>query len=361
MRWWFVLLASIVSSTWLRALVNAAACPEICYTTELTGFGPGGVGGCSCTGSGPTRAGAGGCSCGQCYVEANGAITGYAIDKDGTCPFGTNCGDCTRSSTASNSSKSTTDSSDATNTTTAPVTTPAPTPSPNATIATPAPSTTKEPDTPTTPTPSSSHSDANDTKEVPSSASHIANDEGLKTWQIALIICCGVLVFTVAVVSVLSCYCKARNRLNENEDEQADASYYQQPLPRQPPTAFNATATPTLYPAGPMSNPSHHRSVSFESSGRLSTDTKPMYANPANSNSSERLRIGLVPVQMRTSSGDAVPLGASYSHGSKERMLSNSCSSDRLASSCTKHVARKTSWEQSFQSARDRELLAVDL
>lgn len=50
----------------------------------------------------------------------------------------------------------------------------------------------------------------------------------MATWQIALIICCAVLVFVVAVVALLSCYCKARRRLVESEDHEEDATYYHQ-------------------------------------------------------------------------------------------------------------------------------------
>jgi hypothetical protein len=96
--------------------VEAAACAEICYTTDLTGFGPGGTAGCSCTGSGATRTGSGSCSCGQCYEETNGAVIGYAINSDGTCTYGTDCGDCTYSSDSS-SSTSTASSSSASSTT----------------------------------------------------------------------------------------------------------------------------------------------------------------------------------------------------------------------------------------------------
>lgn len=51
----------------------------------------------------------------------------------------------------------------------------------------------------------------------------------MNTWQIALIICCAVLVFVVAVVALLSCYCKARRRLVESEDHEENVTYYHQP------------------------------------------------------------------------------------------------------------------------------------
>ena len=113
---------------------EAAQCAEICYTTELTGFGPGGAAGCSCSGSKATRAGDGGCSCGQCYDETNGAIIGYAVSSDGTCTYGTNCGDCTRSPD-STLSKPTTSPSVAPNSPTMPTPTVSPS-SPSSTTST---------------------------------------------------------------------------------------------------------------------------------------------------------------------------------------------------------------------------------
>jgi hypothetical protein len=53
-----------------------------------------------------------------------------------------------------------------------------------------------------------------------------ALDKKLSTWQIALAICCTVLLFIVAVVSVFACYCKARSRLYQHEEDLA--SYYNQ-------------------------------------------------------------------------------------------------------------------------------------
>lgn len=75
-----------------RSQVNGAACAEICYTTELTGFLPGGTGTCSCSGSGASRTGSGGCQCGSCYDQSNGSILGFAVNEDGTCTYGVNCG-----------------------------------------------------------------------------------------------------------------------------------------------------------------------------------------------------------------------------------------------------------------------------
>ncbi|KAE8884537.1 hypothetical protein PF003_g31387 [Phytophthora fragariae] len=392
MRSWFVfaLAASVALSTW-TAPVEAAACAEICYTTELTGFGPGGSAGCSCTGSGATRSGPGSCSCGQCYEETNGAVIGYAINSDGTCTFGTDCGDCTYSSdsssstsasstssksttgsttsssstkTPSTSSNSTTGSTSATTTTTdAPATT-----SPAATSGTASNSTSATSSSTTdtngtstttsTTTITSSSSSSNNAGDAGSGTADTSSSNGLKTWQIALIICCGVLVFTVAVVSVLSCYCKARNRLYENEDGQADASYYQQQYPRsrQDVVGSGVVPTPTLFSQAPTSSRGHARSGS---SGSFTNEFKPMYANPANSGSADRLGMGLAPVHMRNSSGDLAGMAAgSYSN---ERILSGSYPTDRRPSSSNRSIGRRPSLEQGYSSARDRDSLAVEL
>ncbi|KAE8889959.1 hypothetical protein PF003_g25925 [Phytophthora fragariae] len=155
---------------------EAAACAGICYTTVLTGFGPGGVPGCTCSGSqAGARTGAGGCNCGQCYANTNGAVYGFAINANGTCTYGTDCGSCDYTPTNSKSSSSSSGSRSTTSQ---------------------APATSGSPSTACVP--------------------------HLSTWQIVLAICCSVLFFAVAVVSVCSCYCKARSRLYEHEQDLAN-------------------------------------------------------------------------------------------------------------------------------------------
>uniref|UniRef100_K3WTI9 Uncharacterized protein n=1 Tax=Globisporangium ultimum (strain ATCC 200006 / CBS 805.95 / DAOM BR144) TaxID=431595 RepID=K3WTI9_GLOUD len=70
---------------------------------------------------------------------------------------------------------------------------------------------------------SSSNSGNNSTGNNSSSSS---SSSGMQTWQIALIICCAVLVFIVAMSALLSCYCKTRRRLVESEAHAEDANYY---------------------------------------------------------------------------------------------------------------------------------------
>ncbi|KAG7389183.1 hypothetical protein PHYPSEUDO_010986 [Phytophthora pseudosyringae] len=397
MRAWLIstaLVASVASSTWLSQ-VDAAACASICYTTALTGFGPGGSAVCSCSGSQQgARTGSGSCSCGQCYTQSGSSVLGYAINSDGTCTYGTNCGDCDYDSTSSGST-STTSSSDASaspttstpspkSTTGSPSTTTTPTPttdapsttspaatsgtSSNSTSGTSSSTTDKSGSSTTAPASSNAGSSSNNAGETAgSAAAGTASSTGLKTWQIALIICCGVLVFTVAVVSVLSCYCKARNRLYENEDDQADASYYQQQYPRQREDVVGSgtVATPTLFPQGPTSTRSHARSGS---SGSFTNELKPMYANSANSGSTGRLGVGLAPVQMRNSSGDLAGMAGSYPNerivsGSypNERIVSGSYPTDRRPSSSNRSLGRRPSLEQGYSSSRDRDSLAVEL
>ncbi|KAG7386097.1 Non-structural maintenance of chromosomes element 4 A [Phytophthora pseudosyringae] len=248
MRSWPIfaaLLADAAISPWL-AQVGATACAEICYTTELTGFAPGGTPGCTCSGSQQgARTGTGGCNCGQCYEKAQGVVYGFAINADGACTYGTNCGACDYSSgsSASASGSPSTSSGAATATpTTTPTATPTATPSPAPATAAPAtiaPSSTPDAGSSSTSLStagSSSASTSSDNSESSSrdsvgdsSGSHAgseARDKGLSLWQIVLAICCAVLIFVVAVVSVCACYCKARRRLNEYEDAQANTSYY---------------------------------------------------------------------------------------------------------------------------------------
>ncbi|KAL3664720.1 hypothetical protein V7S43_010468 [Phytophthora oleae] len=211
--------------------------------------------------------------------------------------------------------------------------------------------------TSTTTSSSSGSTNGNAGETAGSTAAGSSSSNGLKTWQIALIICCGVLVFTVAVVSVLSCYCKARNRLYENEDDQADASYYQQQYPRQREDIVGqgGVPTPTLFPQGPTSSRSHARSGS---SGSFTNELKPMYANSANSGSSDRLGVGLAPVHMRNSSGDLAGMAGSYPN---ERILSGSYPTDRRPSAGNRSIGRRPSLEQGYSTARDRDSLAVEL
>ncbi|KAG1705006.1 hypothetical protein DVH05_005031 [Phytophthora capsici] len=350
MRSWLIftaLLASAASSSWLS--VDAAACASICYTTNLTGFGPGGIAGCSCSGSQQgARTGSGSCSCGQCYSQSSTSVVGYAINADGSCTFGTDCGDCDYDTSSSTSTTSSSASSASSTTSSKSITG-----SSSSTTTTDKSSSS----TGTTTSSSSGSTNGNAGETAGSTTAGSSSSNGLKTWQIALIICCGVLVFTVAVVSVLSCYCKARNRLYENEDDQADASYYQQQYPRQREDIVGqgGVPTPTLFPHGPTSSRSHARSGS---SGSFTNELKPMYANSANSGSSDRLGLGLAPVHMRNSSGDLAGMAGSYPN---ERILSGSYPTDRRPSAGNRSIGRRPSLEQGYSTARDRDSLAVEL
>lgn len=160
-------------------------------------------------------------------------------------------------------------------------------------------------------------------------------------------ICSGVLVFTVAVVSVLSCYCKARNRLYENEDNQADASYYQQQQhPRQSGDVIGSDV-PSLFP---MSIHNHQRSGS---SGSLTNDMKPMYANSTSSGSSDRL--GLAPVRRSTSGGRTSVASNNYPNGGNYADERNGFTGN------TSQGRNQVNVEPRYSVARDRGSLAVEL
>ncbi|CEG43703.1 Concanavalin A-like lectin/glucanase, subgroup [Plasmopara halstedii] len=344
--------------------VEAAACPEICYTTELTGFGPGGSAGCTCSGQRQgARVGDGSCSCGQCYSASGNGIIGYAISSDGTCTFGTDCGDCdyspdgtSNTSTPTSNSSTTTSPSSATPTIESP-TLVTPTPDTPSTVA---PAVTQEINSSTTiPTITNTNisdsSNSNANQNIGSdSVSQGNGSDSLETWQIALIICCGVLVFTVAVVAVLSCYCKARNRLFENEDDQADVNYYQRPPSRfhEDVMGSNVAATPAVFSGPPSST---RRSVSSSS---LTNDFKPMYASSTNSGSSERLMVGLAPVRSQHSSSD---LTRSSDSILQERALSGSYSTELGLNTGNRALGRYPSFEHRYHTTREREMLAVDL
>ncbi|KAL3672382.1 hypothetical protein V7S43_003067 [Phytophthora oleae] len=239
MRSWLIFSALLANAAISMgpAPVEAVACPEICYTTELTGFAPGGTPGCTCSGSQQgARTGTGDCNCGQCYEKTQGVVFGFAINADGTCTYGTDCGTCdysAASSASANGSTDTNSSSGAVTVTPSPVpTTSAPSPSP---VAAPvvADASSSSTSLSTTGSIGASSSNSKSSDGVgDSTGSHSSSevlDKGLSKWQIVLAISCSVLFFLVAVVSVCTCYCKARSRLYEHED--AMANYYNQQTP----------------------------------------------------------------------------------------------------------------------------------
>ncbi|CAH0519093.1 unnamed protein product [Peronospora belbahrii] len=283
MRLWLIysiVLANVVTSRWCGH-VEAVACEEICYTTELTGFGPGGIPGCFCSGlDAGARTGIGECNCGQCYTMTQGTVYGFAINSDGTCTYGTDCGSCDFLSSPSTSTSST-PSIPPPSLSPTPSLPPSPTPtlSPSPTLLPAAlePSFTSDVNSSSAYSSSSSSSTAtssyttnlnstSDPTSIDSSSSISSDDIGNATgshvgrngsdtvhgtWQVILTICCSVLVFVVGVVSVCSCYCKARSRLNEHEE--AQVSYYSQQMHAFEPRVTNLStripATCTKSPA----------------------------------------------------------------------------------------------------------------
>lgn len=225
-RWWAYVCLSYV----LLTAIDAAACADICYTTKLIGFGPGGVSGCTCSGSQQgVRTGAGSCSCGQCYEKTQGVVYGFAINANGTCTYGQDCGTCDYST---NSSKGTSGMADST---------PSPAPATSATSVpaastSPASVTSAPPSDPDASTPSpvmisnNTPPSTDSTNSTSTDGKMDSNGRGndISTWQIVLAICCTVLIFVVAFVAVCTCYCKARSRLYEHEDDHTN--YYNQYL-----------------------------------------------------------------------------------------------------------------------------------
>ncbi|TMW55234.1 hypothetical protein Poli38472_013125 [Pythium oligandrum] len=204
MRSLFLLLLVVFFFARSAVLVDAAKCEDICNTASIWGFDRD-FKRCECdAGVGPNRSGPNACSCGVCYSKTDGVVIAYAY-SDGACKFGTDCGNCELDASSSSSSGSK-----------------------------------KDPTTPSSGAPSSSSGSrgvgslGNPSKAAESSGSSTSDanvsssdDSSLKTWQIALIICSGVLVFGVAVIAIMSCYCKTRDRMKDNRDLEDAATEYQ--------------------------------------------------------------------------------------------------------------------------------------
>ncbi|KAI9921424.1 hypothetical protein PsorP6_001790 [Peronosclerospora sorghi] len=210
----------------------AAPCAEICYTTELTGFGTGGVPGCTCSGPGAgARTGEGECLCGQCYVQTQNTVYGFAISLDGNCLYGTDCGSCDVTSTSPTSTPSPP----------LPVpSTPSPVPSlpqasqpsitPGSSVAN-VTSTRSSPNTDITSrsadTSRSTSSDKAGNTTDNHAGGNAATSQTLGIWQIVLTLCSSLLFFLVLVISICSCYYKTRSRLNKQEEDHASYFYQQ--------------------------------------------------------------------------------------------------------------------------------------
>lgn len=116
----------------------------------------------------------------------------------------------------------------------------------------------------------------------------------MQPWQIALIICCAVLVFVVAVVALLSCYCKARRRLVESEDHEEDTTYYNQPYAYGNGTAaagstmVNSTSSNNLSGGSEGSYNRQNYNVKAPPSSYVSNDGRYMMAMNGASGSPER-------------------------------------------------------------------------
>lgn len=201
------------------APVDAATCAKVCTTNDLWGYGPGPTfTPCQCPGDTPgARVGPSSCGCGECYQTVGSKVIGYA-KSNGVCQTGSvDCGDCDVESESGSGSKNVT-------TTTAPPSTNGATSnaaSPSLTPSSSSGTSSSATDSGTTTAPSSNNTNTTDDSKSSSSSS-----SGLATWQIALIICSCVLVIAVVMMTITSCYCKARNRMNDNiKDEQERQEY----------------------------------------------------------------------------------------------------------------------------------------
>lgn len=161
----------------------------------------------------------------------------------------------------------------------------------------------------------------------------------METWQIALIICSAVLAFGVACVSILTCYCKARRRLQENE-EYEEAGYYHPTSTSPGETAINSGGYSIPRSA---SNPGQ-----LQQSLKASppTDFEPIYTyNSSLEGTNDRIGVGL---PSRRSNGSAGDLAGSYG------------SNDRRPSQGSYTLGRRPS-EEVYYTSRDRDAMAVEL
>lgn len=111
---------------------------------------------------------------------------------------------------------------------------------------------------------------------------------GLQTWQIALIICSACLLFIVIVVSLLTCYCRARRRLYENEGRDDDVRFYQRHYASEDPGAATSAAEAAGAGAAyPSSFPNRSDQFNPYTAGSSSAGLKalPYGADPALRNS----------------------------------------------------------------------------
>ncbi|TYZ65196.1 hypothetical protein PybrP1_000334 [[Pythium] brassicae (nom. inval.)] len=100
--------------------------------------------------------------------------------------------------------------------------------------------------------------------------------DGMQTWQIVLIICCAALVFAVAMMALMSCYCKARRRLNESENLESDVGYYHQPpLSAGAPGSLQGGGTPAT---AAMTNSSRRSSLGVDNTADYYDTNRQLYA-----------------------------------------------------------------------------------
>jgi hypothetical protein len=186
---------------------------------------------------------------------------------------------------------------------------------------------------------------------IPSNALRLlraAGDSGgLKTWQIALIICSAVLAFGVACVSILTCYCKARRRLQETEEDE-EAAYYHPP----PSGSTGSGLTDAGFTAALMSSQRPSSNHSHSQHGFKATppmDGEHMMGTYSSSlDGGDRIGIGM---SARRSNG---------SNGDLAGSLNGSFNGDRRPSQGSYSIGRRPS-DDIYYSTRDRDAMAVEL
>lgn len=172
----------------------------------------------------------------------------------------------------------------------------------------------------------------------------------METWQIALIICSAVLAFGVACVSILTCYCKARRRLLENEEDE-EVGYYHHPSRTGSTGSSLADAglTAALMPSSqrPSSNHSQHgpRSAgNLKASPLMDPDPAMSTYSSSLDGNADRIGVGMPSRRSNGSNGD----------------LAGSFNADRRPSQGSYSLGRRPS-EEVYYTSRDRDAMAVEL
>lgn len=151
------------------------------------------------------------------------------------------------------------------------------------------------------------------------------------------------LAFGVACVSILTCYCKARRRLQETEEDE-EAAYYHPPRSGSAGSGLtDAGLTAALMSAQRPSSNHSHSQHGFKATPPM--DGEPMMGTYSSSlDGGDRIGIGMPARRSNGSNGD----------------LAGSFNADRRPSQGSYSLGRRPS-DDVYYSTRDRDAMAVEL